>query len=248
MERALRRVSVERGHDPRSFALVPFGGAGGLHAVDLARGLRIPKVILPAHPGALSALGIVAAHVTKEQSRTVMLEVKAGTKQKLERVFQEMERAARATLKGEGFTTSQQRHEQWLAMRYKGQSFELEIKNQSGDLAAAFHRAHQARYDYAQQSNTVEIVSARLRSVGLVEELETVRAKSGSSRIAASSETAHAYLDGKRIGVGIYRREQLRPGERLRSPCIVTEYSATTLIPIGANANIDEFGNIIVVL
>jgi len=247
MERALRHVSVERGHDPRGFALVPFGGAGGLHAVDLARGLRIPRVILPAHPGALSAIGIVASNVVQDQSRTVMLEVDSGARRRLERAFREMERLARATLKREGFPETRQRHEQRLAMRYKGQSFELEIENGAEDLAAAFHRAHRERYDYAQEDNAVEIVSARLRSQGLIEELEIERTKAARGKRSLLPATyVDAYLNGKRARAGVYQRDLLPPGATLRTPCIVAEYSATTLVPAGTKASVDEFGNLII--
>jgi N-methylhydantoinase A len=246
MERALRHVSVERGHDPRGFVLVPFGGAGGLHAVDLARGLRIPRVILPAHPGALSAIGIVAANVVQEQSRTVMLEVNSGTGRKLELVFREMQRSARVTLKREGFSETRQRHEQRLAMRYKGQSFELEIEPAAGDLAAAFHRAHLQRYDYAQEDNAVEIVSARLRSLGLVAELKIERAKAGHGKHSQPAAYVDGFLDGKPTRAGVYQRDQLPPGAILRTPCIVAEYSATTLIPARAKGILDEFGNLVI--
>ncbi|HEY3026172.1 MAG TPA: hydantoinase/oxoprolinase family protein [Pyrinomonadaceae bacterium] len=247
MERALRHVSVERGHDPREFALVPFGGAGGLHAVELARGLRIPRVILPAHPGALSAIGIIASDVVKDQSRTIMLEVKQGRVQQLESVFREMERLARATLGREGFPKSRQRHEQSLAMRYLGQSFELEIKNTRGDLATAFHQAHRERYGYAQEKNTIEVVSARLRSLGLVEKLSLERTRTTAGKGSAEPDAyVETYIAGKRLRAAVYDREQLKSGARLRAPCIITEYSATTLIPAGARARIDEFGNVIV--
>lgn len=247
MERALRHVSVERGHDPRGFALVPFGGAGGLHAVDLARGLRIPRVILPAHPGALSAIGIVASNVVQDQSRTVMLEVNSGTRRKLEPAFREMERLARATLKSEGFPETRQRHERRLAMRYRGQSFELEIESGAEDLATAFHRAHRERYDYAQEDNAVEIVSARLRSQGLIEGLRIERAKATSGkRSIPPAGYVDAYLNGKRARAGVYQRDRLPPGTMLHTPCIVAEYSATTLIPDGASAWVDEFGNLII--
>src|SRR2546426_1843170 len=106
MERALRRISVERGYDPRDFALLPFGGAGGLHAVDLARALRIPGVIAPASAGALSAIGVLSADVVKDQSRTVMLEINHGVAARLNRTFSEMERSARAALRREGFRES----------------------------------------------------------------------------------------------------------------------------------------------
>src|SRR6185503_3960061 len=126
MERALRHISVERGHDPRQFALLPFGGAGGLHAVDLARALRIPTIILPAAPGALSAVGVLVADVIKDQSRTVMFTLERKQVARLKDVFSEMEREAASVLRAEGFTRSRQRHERSLAMRYRGQSFELE--------------------------------------------------------------------------------------------------------------------------
>jgi N-methylhydantoinase A len=247
MERALRHISVERGHDPRDFALIPFGGAGGLHAVALARALRIPRVIVPCSPGALSALGVVTADVVKDQSRTVMLEAGRGVKPKLEQVFRELEKRARATLRREGFTEGKQRHERSLAARYKGQSFELQIRQTSGDVAAAFHRAHLARYGYAQEKNVVEIVSARVRSIGLVEELRASPLKSSLSKsLAKPHDYAHTYFERKKIRAAVYRREEVPPGARLRVPCIVAEYSATTLIPAGASAKLDRHGNLII--
>src|SRR4029079_16101426 len=109
MERALRHISVERGHDPRQFALLPFGGAGGLHAVDLARALRIPTVIVPTAPGALSAVGVLVADVIKDHSRTVMLTYQKKGTARLTKVFAELEREAIALLRSEGFPSSRQR-------------------------------------------------------------------------------------------------------------------------------------------
>ena len=162
---------------PARFHLVPFGGAGGLHAVELARSLRIPRVLLPSSPGALSAIGVVTADVVKDQSRTVMVAAGPGIEKKLSRVFREMETLARATLRREGFAESKQRHERSLAVRYQGQSFEIEIKQTSGNIAGAFHRAHHARYGYAQEKNVVEIVSARVRSIGVVEKSKARRSR-----------------------------------------------------------------------
>ncbi len=246
MERALRRISVERGYDPRDFALLPFGGAGGLHAVELARALRIPRVILPNSAGALSAIGVLAADVVKNQSQTVMLEVAAGIDKKLERAFRDLERAAANVLRREGFPTAKQRHERSLALRYKGQSFELEIKQTTGNIAAHFHRAHLERYGYAQTANIVEVVSARLRSLGIVEKLLQGRASKRKSRPVKPGKNVTAYFAGKKRSVAVYDREALPAGARLRAPCIVTEYSATTLIPAGATAAIDGYGNLII--
>ncbi|HEX6189523.1 MAG TPA: hydantoinase/oxoprolinase family protein [Pyrinomonadaceae bacterium] len=246
MERALRHISVERGHDPRAFTLVPFGGAGGLHAVDLARALQIPRVLLPFAPGALSAIGVLAADVVKEQSRTVMWEAGADVSLKLERVFREMEAEARAVLKREGYPESKQRHERSLAARYKGQSFELQIKQTSGSIAAAFHRAHRARYGYAQEKNVVEIVSARVRSLGVVEKPKTQRANVAARAIAKPHDSVETYFERKKTRAALYERERLSVGARLRVPCIVTEYSATTVIPDARAALLDKQLNLLI--
>ncbi len=237
MERALRHISVERGHDPRQFALLPFGGAGGLHAVELARALRIPQIIMPTAPGALSAVGVLVADVVKDQSRTVMFGYNAKDLTKLPKVFREMEREAATVLRREGFPAARQRHERALAMRYRGQSFELLITKTDGNVAAAFHRAHRERYGYAQEQSEIEIVSARLRSIGLVERfsMKKIRVKKG---FAKPLSTTKSYF--------IYKRDALDGGVKLRTPCIVTEYSATTLIPADAKARVDQFGNILI--
>lgn len=249
MERALRVISVERGYDPREFSLLPFGGAGGLHAVELARALRIPRVIAPKSAGALSALGALASDVVKDWSRTVMLEAVRENYAKIERAFREMEKAALATLKAEGFMLARQRHERSLAVRYRGQSFELEIKWVKGfDIAEAFHEAHRARYGYAQSKNAVEVVSLRLRSSGLVEKLKT-ESLTPSARQGKSMRPPHfaeVHFTETPMRAGVYSRDRIEPGARLQSPCIVTEYSATTLVPPGARAGVDEQGNLII--
>lgn len=248
MERALRHISVERGHDPREFTLIPFGGAGGLHAVALARALRIPRVLLPALPGALSAVGVLLADVVKEQSRTVMIEVTPDVTRKLNRVFREMEGQAAEALRHEGFARVKQKHERSLAVRYKGQSFELQIKTTSGNIAAAFHRAHRVRYGYAQEKNAVEIVSARVRSSGLVEKIRERRFKPGPKQVARPSEITEMHLDRRKTSTPVYRRADLRSGSRLRTPCILMEYSSTTLITADCGANVDAYGNVIIEL
>ena len=249
MERALRVISVERGYDPREFALMPFGGAGGLHAVELARALRLPRVIAPGSAGALSALGALSSDVVKDWSRTLMLEAVKENSAKIEKAFREMEREASEALGLEGFKRARQRHERLLAVRYQGQSFELEIRwSAGGQLAEAFHRAHQARYGYAQVRNSVEIVSARLRSTGVVEKPGAAPARRPSRKKITVAPRAYAkvhFTDGK-ANAGIYARDEIQPGARLRTPCIVTEYSATTLIPPGASAFMDEHGNLII--
>ena len=245
MERALRHISVERGHDPRQFALLPFGGAGGLHAVELARALRIPSVIVPTSPGALSAVGVLVADVIKDQSRTVMFTNNHQQVARLGKVFGEMESEAAKVLRAEGFPRSRQRHERALAMRYRGQSFELELRNTKGDLATAFHRLHRERYGYAQEQSEIEIVSARLRSFGVVDKLAQQKLSPGKAK---PSRRVNAYLDGRKTDVAYYERDKLPAGVKLQTPCIVAEYSATTLIPAEAKARVDEFGNLMITL
>ncbi|MCA1626581.1 MAG: hydantoinase/oxoprolinase family protein, partial [Acidobacteria bacterium] len=251
MERALRVVSVERGFDPRGLTLVSFGGAGGLHAVALARSLKIPRVIVPRRPGALSALGAIISDVIKDSSRTVMLEATAESAAQLERAWAEMERAARTTLRREGFADERQRHERSVTARYKGQSFELEIRaTKRASLSAAFHRAHSARYGYAQTENAVEVVSARLRSKGLVERVKSGRlpgAKAGPPA-PPPQRRAIVHFDDGRKHIAVYAREELPAGARLTTPCVVTEYSSTTLIPSETRAHVDADGNLIIEL
>jgi N-methylhydantoinase A len=251
MERALRTISVERGYDPRDFVLLPFGGAGGLHAVDLARALRVPRVIAPTAAGALSAIGVVTADVVKDLSRTVMLEVGPGIEKALANAFRELELAASAALHKEGFPESKQRSKRSLAARYKGQSFELIIdlaKGGAENIAKTFHRAHRVRYGYAQESDVIEIVSTKLRAIGEVEKFSKPRLSNAKRKASARAHSSRvAYFDGVKCSAGIHRREDLIAGMKLKAPCIVTEYSATTLIPPGAQASIDRYGNLIVV-
>ena len=245
MERALRRISVERGYDPREFILLPFGGAGGLHAVDLARELSIPRILLPTAAGALSAIGVVIADVVVEQSRTVMWEADKSAQSKLDAVFRQMEREATATLKREGFGKNKQRHDRILAMRYKGQSFELELKASRSSLEADFHSAHQARYGYAEPANAIEIVSARVRSRGLTRPLPSGKI-SASRKKAKPDHFKSAVFGGKKVRTGVYLREEMLAGMLVRGPAIIAEYSATTLLPSGTTARVDAFGNLVI--
>jgi N-methylhydantoinase A len=255
MERALRAVSVERGFDPRGCTLVTFGGAGGLHAVELARALRVPRVVVPRSPGALSALGCLRADVVKSVSRTLMLEVGAEgdgrAAPRVERAFQEMERDARAALRREGFDDARQRHARTVAARYKGQSFELEVAWDGGRrLVERFHREHEARYGYAQTAQSVEVVSARLLASGLVEELKEKRrrGKNAGGGFAEPHGTARVHFERQAREAAVYRREDLREGAHLRVPCVVTEYSSTTLVPTRARAATDAGGNLVIEL
>jgi N-methylhydantoinase A len=175
-----------------------------------------------------------------------MSDLSPGIEKRLDKTFKAMERTAMAALRREGFPVSKQRHERSLALRYKGQSFDLEIKQTSVNIGAHFHRAHRKRYGYAQESNIVEIVSARVRSSGLVERLGQRRNNSVGKKRAKADRQVMTYVDGRKMSVPVYHREQLPAGAKLRTPCIVTEYSSTTLIPPGALGEVDGYGNLII--
>ena len=184
MEKAIRVISVERGHDPREYTLVAFGGAGGLHACSLASALGMRGVLLPIFPGALSALGILRADVVTEFSRTVLLTVAsaARVKREIENGISIVGDRGRRAMSGEGFSASKIRIERRLDLRYAGQAYELSVAG-SGDFVAAFHRAHEARYGYHDAKRTVEIVNLRVRATGVTD-------KPGLRKIAAASKDA----------------------------------------------------------
>ncbi len=245
MERAIRVISVERGHDPRRFVLVAFGGAGGLHACELAEALAISQVLVPKFPGALSALGILCSDVVKDYSRTLLAPAERAVPQ-LAREFRRLEAAARAELRREGFAPGAQRLERRLDLRYRGQAFELSLRY-SRDFVRAFHRAHARRYGYADARRAVEVVNLRLRAIGLTRKPTFRAARSSARRPAASArfQRAPVFFNGRRLPTDFYRRERLRPGNQLRGPAVVAEYSATTLLPPGWRATVDPYENLL---
>src|SRR5207249_7481312 len=140
MEQAIRLISVERGHDPRDFTLFCFGGAGGLHAASLARGLGMPRVVVPRHPGALSALGLLLADARKDYSRTLLMDA-GGAAAKLKASFGELHKIGLAELQAEGFKKSEIRALDFVDLRYRGQSYELTVPL-GAHFIDTFHKAH----------------------------------------------------------------------------------------------------------
>ena len=242
MERALRVVSVERGYDPREFALVAFGGAGGLHACDLAQALGIPRVIIPALPGALSAYGILASDIAKDYSRTVMLRVDTKSPMaNLRRQFAALEARASREFHDEGWK-GKPRFDYSVDLRYSGQGYELNVPF-NNRVVSEFHRLHQFRYGYSHPERPVELVTLRLRA-RLKSPRVSTKAIAVSPKKETNPETRRAWLDGKRITTTIYERGKLIPGRKVRGPAVVTEYSATTIIPPRVTAFLDKVGNL----
>jgi len=244
MEAALRVVSVGRGQDPRLFTLVSFGGAGGLHACDLAAALRVPRVVVPSSPGTLSALGVLLGDVVKDYSRTVMMKSAGLAMQTLERGFVELEREGVRDLKLEGFDRTRMKLARSVAIRYVGQSFEIDVP-WSSRFEAKFHEAHRERYGYADASRLIEIVSLRLRAAGITQKPAIKREAAGRGR-AAPPAFARVYLGERAMRVPVYARENLHAGDKLAGPAIITEYSSTTLIPPRCAVEVDPWANLII--
>ena len=248
MEKAIRVVSIERGHDPRRFALVAFGGAGAMHACDLARALRIPQVIVPAYPGALSALGILISDVVKDQSRTVLLAAPAAKKgkraaQTLSKIYAELRESIAAELDKEGWKGTTM-YEPSADLRYRGQGYEINLAF-GPDLLERFHAEHKRRYGYSSQEREIEIVTLRMRGrVPSPEKLARMRIGSEGTKLQAS--TAMVVFAGKPVRTQILPRADLRPGRQYRSPAIIFEYSATTVVPPGLFFRADKAANLLV--
>ena len=245
MERALRVVSVERGQDPRLFSLVSFGGAGGLHVCELADALRIPRVVVPQSPGTLSALGVLLGDVVKDYSRTVMLKTAGLDWAAIERNYAALERKAKRDLKVEGFTADRAKVVCSAAVRYIGQSFEIEVPF-NRRLEALFHAAHSERYGYSDKHRAIEIVSLRLRAVGVTDKPRLKGIASAKSKASDPEYFAKVFLRGRASSVPVYPRKELRPGARFSGPAIFAEYSSTTLIPDGWRASVDSWLNLII--
>jgi N-methylhydantoinase A len=244
MERALRVVSIERGYDPRDFALVAFGGAGGLHACELAESLAIPTVILPAQPGALSAFGILVSDVVKDFSRTLLRRLSEKTvATQLASEFRELEAAARLQFQQEHWTGKIQL-ERSLDLRYRGQGYELNVAAH-GDLAAAFHKEHQRRYGYHHPSREIEVVTARLRAKIATVPPRSASAERRSSARVAPVDHARVYF-GKMVPTPVYERSTIPVGSQLKGPAVIAEYSATTVIPPGKRFTVDHSENVVI--
>jgi N-methylhydantoinase A len=240
MERAIRRISVERGHDPRDFTLVSFGGAGGLHACSLARGLYIPRVLVPRFPGALSAFGILLSDVVRDFSRTVMLPSGSPA---LERHLLELEQIGRREMRKEGLQPFSQRS---LDLRYHGQGYELNIPA-SRNYSARFHLTHRERYGYADEKRAVEVVNARIRLIARTNAVPVLKKtlRKGTGRQAIVSRRRLVFGDS-RCETPVYDRALLRAGDTFSGAAIITEYSATTVIPQGCRVRVDAWENIVV--
>jgi N-methylhydantoinase A len=258
MERAIRTISIERGHDPREFALVAFGGAGPLHACELAAALRIPRVLIPPHPGVLSALGMVLADVVKDTSQTVMLPAGEADGATLRCLFAQLYERTSAELRAEGLSSDEIVLLPALDMRYVGQSYELRVEidldGEMGEHVNAFHAWHQQRFSYANHEEPVEIVNLRVKAVGRTAKPRfTHRASGGLYPDAAQVGHKVVYFAdwdaphaARPIPTALYDRDRLEPGNVVVGPAVLFQLDTTMIVPPGWSATVDGWGNLLV--
>jgi len=247
MGKILRIVSVERGYDPRDFALVAFGGAGPMHVCALAEELQINRVILPRNPGMFSALGLLTADLFHDYSNPVLSGTRDVDPESVEELFQAMEEQGKATLDLEGVTVEMQTFLRTLDMRYKGQGFELNVETSGRftvesvkEALTGFHSKHLEVYGYMDEGEPVEIVNAKLRAIGLLETPGLVI--SGSNGRSEPRETRQVYFEslGDWAETGVYDRNSL--GEEIEGPAIVEQYDSTTVVYPGWTLRQDGHG------
>ena len=254
MERAMRRISVERGHDPRRFTLLAFGGAGPLHACELARSLQIPRVLVPTAPGVLSALGMLAAAPTKDYSRTNLRRVTTWDSKLqtwLDEQFAPLAARALADMTAEGHAAAGVSLQAGLDMRYAGQSheltipFSLEFEDGNG-VAEAFHTAHESRFGYRRDEVVLEIVTLRLTAVVAQRVPQLTRQELGKADAGtAVIGQKQVWFDRRPQQTNLLDRARLQAGMRFVGPAVVAQYDTTTVIPPGWEMAVDPYGNLL---
>jgi N-methylhydantoinase A len=248
MVTALRVVSVERGRDPRRFALVPFGGAGPLHQAALAAELGTPEVLVPANPGVLSALGLLAAPVTVDRARSALHDLLATSTDVLGRGWELLADEARAVLTEQDVEVALVRRS--ADLRYRGQAFELEVtapddgRVDPAALRHAFDVAHRDRYGYDQPDEPVELVTWRVRAEGHTPEVPLPRLRGGGSVAAATIARRPVVLDGARVESAVVDRSLVGVGARLDGPAVLIGLDATVWVAPWQTGAVDEHGTL----
>jgi len=249
MRRAIGVMTMQRGKDPRALPLVAFGGAGGLHAADLAASLGMEAALVPADPGALSARGMVESEARLDLAHAVLAPLAHWTRERREEVRRELERSARAELVGGGARERAVRVECVLDLRYRGQSYELEIPDgpQLTDPVEAFHAAHERYYGHRLDGREIELVCLRVRA-----RVPRSRPRVSAVRerpLRSGSESGHRpvrFASGRRpVRTPVLSRDVLEPGHLVEGPAVVEEYSGTTLVPPGASVLVASGGHLV---
>ncbi|HLI76611.1 MAG TPA: hydantoinase/oxoprolinase family protein [Acidobacteriaceae bacterium] len=254
MERAVRVVSVQRGYDPRDFVLLAFGGAGGLHACDLAASLEINTVLVPEHSGVLSALGMLLADVAKDYSASILQPTARLSFAEVHARLDPMVKRAQADLASEGFAQQRLELKPALAVRYKGQAFEIDVplppmaENAPESLLqqaeAEFHRRHAQLYGYSDPHRPTEIVQLRLRALGRTEKPSLAISQNEAAATPRPVATKETVFAGATHSTPLYHRNDLTPGMHGEGPAILITGESTNLVPPGWAWRIDAAGSL----
>ena len=254
MQEAIKAISTMRGHDLRDFQLLAFGGAGPLHAGAIAEELGMAGVVVPLYPGVYSAMGLLMSDVKHDYIRSKLAGLAAATADEIVKLFAELEKHAMRDLRDEGFASGRIGIERALDMRYAGQGYEITIPCEyplrAGSIArlrARFDETHKQMFGHTAPDEPVEIVSYRLRGVGRVPPVELPKhRREGHPLNHALRETRKARFNGVTLDCPVYQRERLDVGVTFTGPAIVDQLDATTVIPPGQTARVDEFKNILI--
>ncbi|MCA1646513.1 MAG: hydantoinase/oxoprolinase family protein [Chloroflexi bacterium] len=257
MARAIRVISVQRGYDPRDYVLVPFGGAGPLHASQLASELGVRTILVPETPGALSALGLLMTDLRTDFSRTHLVAAVPDNTCRFEALFTMLTHAADEWFQAEGISAGRRELHRIVEMRYAGQNYELPVALPDGPIDAAmlaellrrFGVEHERMYGYSEPGEPVQGVTFRVEALGRVDRPPlNARPLEGADPRSAQIDTRGVYLaNGRDFAESpVYARERLRPGNQLLGPCIIEQMDTTTLLLPGDTAHVDAYGNLVI--
>jgi N-methylhydantoinase A len=256
MARAIRVISVQRGHDPRDYTLIAFGGAGPLHAARLARELDIRRILVPRSPGILCAMGLLLTDLRADFAATRLVPLARETLRHIEIAFATLDRRAEAWFAQEQIGAEARRVVRTIDMRYAGQNYELAVPLPDGPitgrtldlLAEGFAAAHQRMYGFLAEEEPVQLVTFRVEATGLVAKATLAQeAMSGADASHAICARRDVWIaeEERNVPCSIYDRDLLRPGNRLLGPTIVEQMDATTLVLPGMTARVDAYLNLI---
>jgi N-methylhydantoinase A len=259
MARAIRVISVQRGHDPRDYALVAFGGAGPLHAARLAAELDIRRVLVPRNPGILCAMGLLLADLRADFATTRLMALSSAVIEEVEVIVAELRQRCEAWFTEEGIERDARRVAFTVDMRYAGQNYELSVPLPTGKitpatidgLADGFAAAHGRLYGFVAEGEPMQLVTLRAEATGIVRKAD-IRPSADAGPDPRAAEFGHRDVWLKEAGAFVscplYDRDRLAAGNRIAGPAIVEQMDATTLIPPGATASVDPYANIMLEL
>jgi N-methylhydantoinase A len=250
MAGAIRQAAARHGDDLRDFVLVAGGGAGPLHAASVMRSLGMPAAIIPPHPGLLSALGLLGAHIRHDHVVPLLAIEGSMSQATIDEAFDELATQVRAALEDDGVPPQDHRFEHSLDIRYLGQDHALPVAAGAGEalpeVIARFHEQHARTFGHAAPEVTTEVVSARIAGVGLrtMPELAPALATDPGSAYATrpvTFDSAHGAVEA-----AIYRRAELAAGQEFAGPAIVEQLDTTTVIPPDCRVTVHPSGSLIV--